>query len=433
MARLDRGAVPATLTGACTTSARIVVSGLVQGVGFRPWVARRASALGLVGWVRNTGDGVAIEVHGHADAVAAFVAAVTDGDDAPGLVVRATMVPASSSVPAGFSIRASDVDAGGAWIGADTGVCARCLDELFDPRNRRFRHPFIHCPRCGPRFTIQSGVPFDRARTSLAAFVECEECVAEGQDPDDRRCHDQGNACRRCGPRLWLETRTGQRLDDGDDGAAIAAAAATLAGGGVLALKGIGGFHLVCRADADDAIARLRAFKQRPTRPLAVMAAHVASASTWVELTPAEQAQLCAPARPIVLARRRATAPSLLPQVAPGQAWLGVMLPYTAVQHLLFWEAAGRPATTTQRPLVEPALWVVTSANRRGEPLIIDDDVARGTLVDVADGWLLHDLAIVARADDSVLRPRRRQPVPAAACAWLCAPTVVVDNARARR
>lgn len=408
MARLDRGAVPAALTTTGATSARLVVTGLVQGVGFRPWVARRAIALGLRGRVKNTGDGVEIEVHGAADAVARFVAAVT-GDEAPGLVARATAWPPSSTAPMDFSIDASDVDAGGAWIGADTAVCAPCLDELFDPGNRRYRHPFIHCPRCGPRFTIQRGVPFDRARTSLAAFVECADCVAEGRDPDDRRCHDQTNACRRCGPRLWLRTRDGRRLEDdsdGDDGAAITAAAALLAGGGVLALKGMGGFHLVCRADDDDAVARVRAFKQRPTRPLAVMAANVASASAWVALEPAEEAELCGPARPIVLVRRRPTAPSSLPLVAPGQAWLGVMLPSTAIHHLLFWEAAGRPATTTARAQAQPALWVVTSANRRGEPLIIDDDVATDALVDVADGWLLHDRAIVARADDSVLRVR---------------------------
>lgn len=398
----------AALTGqlpAGATAARLVVTGWVQGVGFRPWVAAQAKRLGLGGWVQNTGDGVAIEVHGAEAALARFIALLTSGD-APGLVARAALGPATATATPGFSIRASEVDAGRAWVGADTAVCARCLDELFDPTNRRHRHPFIHCPRCGPRFTLQRGVPFDRTRTSLAPFPECADCVAEGLDPDDRRCHDQTNACRRCGPRLWWQAADGAIVDDDDGGAAIAAAAAVLAGGGVVALKGVGGFHLMCRADDDDAVARVRAFKDRPTRPLAVMAPNVASLAPWVEVTDAERDWLEGPFAPIVLMRRRRASRPQLPGVAPGQPWLGVMLPYAPVHHLLFHEAAGRPADGGWRGRAWPLLWVVTSANRRGAPLIIDNDEAVEALAAIADGWLCHDRAIVARADDSVLRVR---------------------------
>ncbi len=387
------------------TAARLHITGLVQGVGFRPWVARVAARLGLSGGVKNTGDGVDIEVHGAADSVAAFVSAVT-GPEAPGHVARVSLRAPSSTTPAGFSIGDSAVDDGRAWIGADTAVCDDCLGELFDPTNRRHRHPFIHCPRCGPRFTVQHSVPFDRDRTSLAPFPECDDCRAEGRAPDDRRCHDQTNACRRCGPRLWWRTSDGVILDDGEDGAAIAAAAAVLDAGGVMALKSVGGFHLVCRADVDDAVARVRAFKDRPTRPLAVMAANVASLAPWVDVTDDERTWLEGPAAPIVLLRRRQMSRRLLPRVAPGQAWLGAMLPFTAVHHLLFHEVAGRPTDSRWRTTAVSTLWVVTSANRRGQPLIVDNDEAVTVLADIADGWLLHDRDIVARVDDSVLRVR---------------------------
>lgn len=400
--------MPAALTGRLppgATAARLVVTGLVQGVGFRPWVAREAARLGLSGQVKNTGDGVEIEIHGAADDVAAFVAVVT-GPQAPGHVARTSLRPASSTAPKDFSIRDSDVDDGRAWIGADTAVCDRCLDELFDPTNRRHRHPFIHCPRCGPRFTIQHGVPFDRARTSLAPFPECADCRAEGRSPDDRRCHDQTNACRRCGPRLWWRSPGGTVVVDGDDGAAIAAAAAVLDGGGVIALKSGGGFHLVCRAGDDAAVARIRTFKDRPTRPLAVMATNVASLGAWVDVTDDESAWLQGPAAPIVLLRRRPASRRLLAGVAPGQAWLGAMLPFTAVHHLLFHALAGLPVDPSWRTTAWPTLWVVTSANRRGQPLIVDNDEAVTALAGVADGWLLHDRSILARVDDSVLRVR---------------------------
>jgi len=290
----------------------------------------------------------------------------------------------------------------GAQVGADTAVCAICLDELFDPRSR-FLHPFIHCPACGPRLSIQREVPFDRRTTSLAAFAECEACVVEGADPGERRFHDQTNSCPRCGPRLSLRRPNGALLAHDVDGGALAAAAAILADGGVLAVKGVGGFHLVAVATAD-AIARLRAWKARPRKPLAVMAHDVVAIAPYVELSSAEQHHLEDPARPIVLVRLRDEGRALFAGAAPGQAFLGVMLPYAPVHHLLFWHLAGRPSRDASS--LAPAPWIVTSANRRGEPLIVDNDAAIAGLTDVVDAWLLHDRAIVTRADDSVLRVR---------------------------
>lgn len=386
------------------TAVRLVVTGLVQGVGFRPWVARQATALGLAGHVKNTGVGVELELHGAPDALRTFMARLTG--EAPGHVASVTMMtPGSAPTSTGCLIVASDLGARGALMGADTAVCATCLDELFDPGDRRFLHPFIHCPACGPRFTIQHDVPFDRARTSLAPFVECEACILEGQDPADRRCHDQTNACPRCGPRLWLRHRDGTELvHDVDDGgaAALAAAVAILDGGGVLALKGVGGFHLVALATACDAVARLRTFKGRPTKPLAVMAPTIESLGPWVEMTTHERRHLEAPARPIVLLRQTPYARGRLAHVAPSQAWLGVLLPYAPVHHLLFWQAAKRKPSSSS----SSTPWVMTSANRRGEPLIIDNAEAIASLAGIVDGWLLHDRDIVARVDDSVLRVR---------------------------
>ena len=400
------GLTPVLPSGA--TAVRLVVTGLVQGVGFRPWVARQAAALGLSGWVKNTGVGVELELHGAADALTALLARLCS--DTPGRVETLTALPPGPPpLTRACAILPSDVGTPMARIGADTAVCALCLDELFDPINRRFLHPFIHCPACGPRFTVQRDVPFDRARTSFAPFSECEACVIEGSDPTNRRCHDQTNACPRCGPRLWLRHRDGavvtHDVDDADN-TALAGAVAILERGGILALKGVGGFHIVAQGTDADAVARIRTFKERPTKPLAVMVPSIASLASWAEVAPAERRALEDPARPIVLLRQTPQGRARLAHVAPSQAWLGVMLPYAPVHALLFWHAAGRPTGREWRSFCLSTPWVMTSANRRGEPLIVDNAEAIASLSDVVDGWLLHDREIVARADDTVLRVR---------------------------
>lgn len=392
---------------------RLAVRGLVQGVGFRPWVWQQASALGLIGWVRNTAFGVEIDLHGDAQLLDTLQARLWQAP-APAKVEQVDVLSvAASEAPAPapgkpFEIQASvnhaisHASGQATTIGADLGVCPRCLSELFDPGNRRWRHAFINCPQCGPRHTVTRSLPFDRGHTSLARFLPCPACEAEYANGADRRFHHQTNTCPECGPKMWLTQTDGSTERDQPIGAALK----LLQEGGILTVKGLGGFHLVCDARQPAAVARLRQRKRREGKPLAVMLANTASVPPWASMTPHEQRWLQSPERPIVLLPQSERARQALQGVAPDLAWLGVMLPYTPIHYLLFHEALGQPAGTTWLNTPQEMVLVVTSGNAGGSPLVIDNETATLELAEIADGWLLHDRDILARNDDSVLRVR---------------------------
>ncbi|MEA2314556.1 MAG: hydrogenase maturation protein HypF [Solirubrobacteraceae bacterium] len=379
---------------------RVRVEGTVQGVGFRPFVHRLAGELGLLGWVRNDERGVEVEVEGREQDVAAFLERL--GEDAPPLarVERVSYEPRALERAGEFRILpsacAGEPDAP---VTPDAAVCGECLGELLDPRDRRFRYPFINCTNCGPRFTIVQGVPYDRARTTMARFEMCAECAAEYRDPRNRRFHAQPNACPRCGPRARLIGAARAAID------APAAAAELLADGAIVAVKGLGGYHLACRADDEAAVGRLRVRKHREDRPFALMVTDVAAALELVEIEDLEAALLTDPAHPIVLASARAGA-RVAAGVAPRTAELGVMLAYTPLHHLLLadFSALGGGAL------------VMTSGNVSDEPIAYADEDARARLATIADAFLVHDRPIHMRTDDSVVRAvsagGRRRPLP---------------------
>ncbi|HEX4010521.1 MAG TPA: carbamoyltransferase HypF [Solirubrobacteraceae bacterium] len=373
--------------------ARARVRGTVQGVGFRPYVYRLAGELGLAGFVLNDVHGVVVEVEGEPAAVDAFLARLAP--EAPPLAVI-ERVEAQERAPigdAGFIIRASP--GGGvpdAAVTPDSATCPDCLAELSDPADRRFRYPFINCTNCGPRFTIVRGVPYDRPLTTMAGFAMCPRCRAEYEDPADRRFHAQPNACPVCGPSVALLGAGGRPVETGDD--PIAAAVIALNAGAVVAIKGIGGYHLACRADDELAVAALRARKHREDKPFALMVASAAAADPLVALDDEDRALLAGPQRPIVLAPRRPDA-RLATAVAPGAPELGIMLPYSPLHHLLLADAG----TTL----------VMTSGNVSDEPIAFGDDDALGRLSGIADLFLVHDRPIHTRTDDSVVRTQPRR------------------------
>ena len=369
------------------------VEGVVQGVGFRPFVFRLAEELGLAGFVLNDVHGVLAEVEGEEAAVARFLALLPER--APPLA-RVEAIAVRELVPAGdggaFAIVASV--AGGtpdARVSPDSATCDACLAELSDPADRRFRYPFLNCTDCGPRFTIVRGVPYDRPATTMAAFEMCPACRAEYDDPRDRRFHAQPNACPSCGPRARLLDAQGREVPGAPASAdAVAAAAAELLAGRIVAVKGVGGYHLACRADDERAVAALRARKRREQRPFALMVASVAAAQELVELGEAEERLLRSRERPIVLAARRPDAP-IADAVAPGAPELGLMLPYTPLHQLLLGDAGGVPL-------------VMTSGNVSDEPIAFEDGEALRRLGAIADALLVHDRPIATRTDDSVMR-----------------------------
>jgi hydrogenase maturation protein HypF len=366
---------------------RVQVEGVVQGVGFRPFVYSLATRLGLAGHVGNDAAGVFIEVEGAPPLVVDFLALLER--DAPPLArieaVRTTALEPGGG--AGFAIVASDP--GGrrqALVSADSATCADCLAELADPGDRRFGYPFINCTNCGPRFTIVRDVPYDRPLTTMAGFALCAACAAEYHDPGDRRFHAQPVCCPDCGPRLQLLDAAGSEVPAPDP---IARAAALLADGAVLAVKGLGGYHLAVDAGVESAAAALRARKHREDKPFALMAADLAAARLLGEVDQTTAALLTSVRRPIVLLSRLDAAP-VAPSVAPGCRQLGVMLPYTPLHHLLLGEL-GRPM-------------VLTSGNVSDEPIAYDDEDALARLSGIADYFLAHDRPIHMRTDDSVVR-----------------------------
>ncbi len=381
---------------------RIRVRGQVQGVGFRPHVWRLAHELGLVGWVRNDAEGVEIEAQGVARAVDALLERLKR--QAPPLA-RVAAVEAREHPPGAahdFVIEPSRGGRANTAVTPDTAPCDACLAEMFDPADRRWRYAFTNCTHCGPRYTITRGLPYDRPNTSMAAFAQCPTCRREYESPADRRFHAQPNACPACGPRLSLRTPDGRAADAQDD--AIAAALARLLAGEIVAIKGVGGFHLACDARHAGAVARLRQRKQREEKPFAVMFANTASIEEFAQFGDAERAALDSPERPVVLVHKRSGCDAALPGVAPGLGWLGAMLPSSPLHHLLFHEDAGRPPGTDWMRQAQPLALVMTSANPGGEPIVRDDDEAFAGLAGIADALLLHDRAIVTRCDDSVLR-----------------------------
>jgi hydrogenase maturation protein HypF len=368
-----------------TVRTAVRVAGVVQGVGFRPFVYSLATGLGLTGLVGNDTDGVFAEVEGPATAVAEFLRRLEA--DAPPLariekVTTRAISPARSEES--FVITASTSSGPRrTLVSADTATCADCLRELAEPADRRHRYPFINCTNCGPRFTIVRDVPYDRPLTTMAPFAMCEACAAEYHDPADRRFHAQPTCCPACGPRLTL---------DGDSENPIRKAATLLQHGKILAIKGLGGFHLAADAACAPAVAELRSRKHREDKPFAVMAADLAAAKELAAIDTAAAALLTSPARPIVLLPRRAGA-NVAPATAPGNRQLGIMLPYTPLHHLLL--------AVTTRPIV------LTSGNISDEPIVYRDGEARETLKDIADAFLTHDRAIHVRTDDSVARTFR--------------------------
>jgi hydrogenase maturation protein HypF len=368
-----------------STRVRARVDGTVQGVGFRPYVYRLAEEMGLNGYVLNDASGVVLEVEADDDAVERFLARLSA--EAPPLarVERVSAQSIQATGEPGFAIRESPP--GGeprAAVTPDSATCDDCLNELFDPGDRRFRYPFVNCTNCGPRFTIVRGVPYDRPYTTMARFRMCAACLAEYDDPADRRFHAQPNACPDCGPSLRLLDGHGAEL-----GEPLATAARALAAGAIVALKGIGGFHLACIAGDEGAVAVLRARKHREDKPFAVMAPSLNAVRELVDLTPEDEALLSSAERPIVLAPRRGRA-AVAAAVAPSSPELGVMLPYSPLHHVLLADV-GVPL-------------VMTSGNVSDEPIAYRDDDAVERLRGIADLVLLHDRPIETRTDDSVVR-----------------------------
>jgi hydrogenase maturation protein HypF len=371
----------------------IRVEGIVQGVGFRPYVFRLAGELGLAGYVLNDEHGVLLEIEGRGGQVDEFLRRLAL--EAPPLAVleRVVCEDREPSGAAGFEIRHSErAGAADVPVSPDTATCAECLRELFDRADRRFRYPFINCTNCGPRFTIVRAVPYDRPLTTMAAFRMCARCRTEYEDPRDRRFHAQPNACPDCGPSLSLLDRVGQPIAPGNARDAVRAAADMLLRGRIVAVKGIGGFHLACRAGDHVAVAELRARKHREDKPFALMVPDLDAARRLVHAGEAELRLLTAPARPIVLAPRRPDAP-VAAAVAPGAPELGVMLPYSPLHHLLLAD-------------VQSTL-VMTSGNVSDEPIAYHDEDGLDRLSGIADAFLVHDRPIETRTDDSVVRTRR--------------------------
>ena len=371
---------------AARTAEHITVSGVVQGVGFRPFVHRLATELGLDGTVGNDSTQVFIDLAGTTDHIERFVARLMD--EAPPLahIESITRQLVSAHVASGFAIVKSTSGNGErTLVSPDTATCLDCLRELFDPTDRRFHHPFITCTNCGPRFTIIVSLPYDRPNTTMADFKMCSKCASEYRDPGDRRFHAQPIACHRCGPQLWFRaSSTSERLTDDPIGMTTAA----LGQGEIIAIKGLGGYNLACDATSDRAVADLRQRKRRPDKPFAVMVANLDAARELAIVADFEADLLASPAAPIVLLTARSDSP-VAGRVTQGNPLIGVMLPNTPVHHLLF--------ARRRLPLV------MTSANRSGEPIAHREGSIMG-LVDLFDGLLDHDRPIEVPCDDSVVR-----------------------------
>ncbi len=394
----------------------IAIAGIVQGVGFRPFVFRLAADLGLTGWIGNSPAGVIIEAQSTAERLGHFLRRLQA--EAPPLSVitsiTRTQLPDRDEETCFKILESTSNGSVTAQIPPDTALCDDCRHELHDPADRRFRHPFITCTNCGPRYSIITAIPYDRPSTTMAGFPLCGNCRKEYDDPADRRFHAQPLCCPQCGPRLELQNNDGRPLATGEE--ALDQARRMLSEGLILAVKGIGGYHLAADAANFHAVGLLRRRKQRDEKPFAVMAADIAAARRLAELDPLEERLLASPEAPIVIVRRRPDS-GLADGIAPNNAWLGLMLPHTPIHHLLFSEppdtavadcladpvGGGKPATFT-------AL-VMTSGNTSDEPIAFHDEDARKRLGAIADAFLIHNRPIQIRQDDSVIRVFQGAPL----------------------
>jgi hydrogenase maturation protein HypF len=366
----------------------ILVHGIVQGIGFRPFVFGLATRLRLCGFVKNRTGAVVIEVEGDPASLECFLAELVGKAPALARIEQVSRERQPPREDRQFRIEESDRDsAGPIFISPDVAACADCLAELFDPKDRRFGYPFLNCTNCGPRLTIITGAPYDRPRTTMAAFAFCPACREEYENPADRRFHAQPTACPACGPQLQLRGAAGEQLQTEHPLADFIDAARA---GAIGALKGLGGYHVTCDARSPSAVAELRRRKHRDEKPFAVMVQDIAAAADLGEVGDGERKLLLSAARPIVLLRKL-TASAIAEEVAPGNPALGVMLPYTPLHHLLLRAAGGMPL-------------VMTSGNRSDEPIAYQDDEALEKLAGIADRFLVHNRPIHVRCDDSVTR-----------------------------
>jgi hydrogenase maturation protein HypF len=388
--------------------AQIRVSGQVQGVGFRPFVFRLAHELGLAGWVRNDSEGVEIAIEGERPQVMRLIERLQSEPPALARVEKVThdLAQVTSGLQ-GFTIAESKTGKVLTGITPDMAICPDCLAELFDPADRRYRHSFINCIHCGPRYTLTARLPYDRANTSMAKFVQCPACQNEYDNPTTRRFHAQPNACPECGPRLGLFDGQWQPVATDDP---VATTGERIRAGQIVAVKGIGGFHLVCDARNAAAVARLRSGKQREEKPFAVMVLNTLSARKFAQFREQDAALLETGERPIVLLRQSPACEAALPGIAPGLSSIGLMLPFAPLHYLLFHELLGKPEGTDWLQLAIPLALVMTSANPGGEPLVKDDVEARKSLSGLADAFLTHDRDILHRCDDSVMKWQENAP-----------------------
>ncbi len=392
---------------------RIHVTGIVQGVGFRPFVYNQARQLGLTGWVRNTASGVDIEIEGEVQRLQNFIKILQEQAPPLARIDRLDKTWQEINGYQSFEILLSeDKQEDFLPVSPDVTICDDCLQELFDPNNRRYRYPFINCTHCGPRFSIIQDIPYDRAKTTMSNFSMCSACAVEYNQPSDRRFHAEPIACPECGPQVWLEISESRAENGHEQGlsdeqykekafakgdAAILAARDMLRQGKILAIKGLGGFHLACDATNADAVGELRRRKLRVDKPFALMAANLEAAVQHAYVSPFERELLVSRPHPIVILRKRADT-NISDQVAPGQKTLGFMLPYTPLHYLLFANPHSAELEFDMPPLV------MTSGNLSEEPICTQNDQARRQLSELADAFLMHDRDIYVRSDDSVVR-----------------------------